>query len=155
MTAAHTVPVTSSGATIAISASLPATYDAAGYGATTITYTAIGDVSDHGAHGVTAAITKFTPVDTATVNKVKGSKDYGAKTLKIANIAGDAGQVILKAASESTAHYSVCITYTDTEKHYLDVLVSKYEYNDGSVDSVREINCVLELCRAPVIVAAS
>lgn len=152
---AHTVPVTASGATIAVSASIPATYDAAGYGATSIVYTAIGNVSDHGAHGVTAAITKFTPVDTATVSKVKGSKDYGSKSLKIANIAGDAGQVIMKAASESTAHYSFCITYSDTEKHYLDALVSKYEYQDGSVDSVREINCVLEICRAPVIVAAS
>lgn len=94
---AHTVPVTASGATIAVSASIPATYDAAGYGATIMVYTAIGNVSDHGAHGVTAAITKFTPVDTATVSKVKGSKDYGSKSLKIANIAGDAGQVIMKA----------------------------------------------------------
>ena len=52
-------------------------------------------------------------------------------------------------------HYSVCITYPDTEKHYLDVLVSKYEYADGSVDSTREINCTLEICRAPVIIAAT
>lgn len=153
--AAHAVPVTLSGATISICATLPATYDAAGYGATGLTYTAIGNVEDHGSHGVTAAITKFTPCDTAVVTKVKGSKDYGTKSIKIANIAGDAGQVILKAASESTAHYSILVTYPDSEKHYMDVLVGKYEYSDGTVDSVRIINCSLELCRAPVIVAAT
>ncbi len=151
---AHTTPVTNSGSTLAICASLPATYDAAGYGATTLTYTAVGDIDDHGAHGVTAAMTKFTPVDTAVVNKMKGSKDYGSKTIKVANLAGDAGQVILKAASESTAHYSVKITYADGEIHYLDVIVSKYEYQDSTVDAARIINCILDLCRAPVIVAA-
>lgn len=151
---AHTVPVSNAGSTLSISAGLPATYDAAGYGATTITYTAVGDVDDHGAHGVTAAVTKFTPVDTAVVNKVKGSKDYGTMTIKLANIAGDAGQVIMNAASESNNHYSVKITYQDGEIHYLDVLVTKYEYSDSTVDATRTINCTLEICRAPVIVAA-
>lgn len=151
---AHTTVVTNAGTTLSISASLPATYDAAGYGATGMTYTAVGQIEDHGAHGVTANISKFTPIDTAVVAKVKGSKDYGAKTMKIGNIAGDAGQVIMKAASESNAHYSVKITYADGEIHYLDVLVAKYEYTDGTVDNTRTIACTLEICRAPVIVAA-
>lgn len=153
--AAHTVPVSNSGTTIAVSASLPATYDAAGYSAVGMTYTPIGDVDDHGSHGVSANIVKFTPVDTATVNKAKGTKDYGTKTVRVANVAGDAGQVILKAASESTAHYSFKVTYADGEIHYLDAIVSKYEYNDGTVDNVRTVGCTLEICRAPVIVAAT
>lgn len=152
---AHTVVVTNAGTTLAISAGIPATYDAAGYAATTITYTAVGQVEDHGSHGVTANISKFTPVDTAVVAKVKGSKDYGSKTMKLGNIAGDAGQIIMKAASESNAHYSAKITYADGEVHYLDVLVSKYEYADGTVDNNRTIACTLEICRAPVIVAAA
>lgn len=152
--AAHSVVVTNSGTTLAISATLPATYDAAGFGATTTTYTAVGQVEDHGAHGVSANITKFTPCDTAVVTKAKGSKDYGSKSLTLGNIASDAGQVIMKAASESSSHYAVKITYADGEIHYLDVVVSHYEYNDGSVDSNRTIKCTLELCRAPVIVAA-
>lgn len=152
---AHTTVVTNAGTTLAISAALPATYDAAGYAATGMTYTAVGEVEDHGSHGVTANIAKFTPVDTSVVAKVKGSKDYGSKTMKIGNIAGNAGQVIMKAASESNAHYSVKITYADGETHYLDVLVSKYEYTDGTVDNTRTISCTLEVCRAPVIVAAA
>lgn len=152
---AHTVVVTNAGSTLAISASLPATYDASGYGATTITYTAVGNIEDHGSHGVTSNITTFTPVDTNVVAKAKGAKNYGAKNITVANIAGDAGQVILKAASESTAHYSAKVTYADGEIHYMDVLVKDYVYNDGTSDSNRTIGCVMELCRAPVIVAAS
>ncbi|MFA7278637.1 MAG: hypothetical protein WC100_00915 [Sterolibacterium sp.] len=152
---AHATVVTNAGTTLSISASLPATYDAAGYAATTITYTAVGQVEDHGAHGVSANVTKFTPVDTNVVSKSKGAKDYGVKTVRIGNIASDAGQVIVKAASESNSRYSVKIAYADGEIHYLDVLVTKYEYNDGSSDNNRTINCTLEICRAPVIVAAS
>lgn len=151
---AHTVVVTNAGTTLSISAGLPATYDAAGYQASAMVYTPVGEIEDHGMHGVKANIVKFTPVDTAVVNKAKGSKDYGGKNLKLGNIAGDAGQVILKAASESNNHYSIKITYADGEQHYLDALVSQYEYNDGTVDANRTINCALEICRAPVIVAA-
>ena len=152
---AHASVVTNAGTTLSISAALPATYDAAGYKAVGMVYTAIGEVEDHGSHGVTANVSKFTAVDTSFVSKAKGSKDYGSKTMKIGNISGDAGQVIMKAASESNAHYSVRIEYDDGECHFLDVLVSKYEYNDGTVDNNRTIAATLEICRAPVIVAAA
>ena len=151
---AHTNVVTNAGTTLSICAALPATYTAAGYAATSMTYTAVGEVEDHGGHGVSANIAKFTPCDTSVVAKVKGSKDYGSKSIKLGNIAGNAGQVIMAAASESNAHYSVKITYQDGESHYLDVLVSKYEYSDGTVDNTRTIAATLEICRAPVIVAA-
>lgn len=153
--AAHTTVVTNSGTTLAISAGLPATYDAAGYGATTITYTTVGEVEDHGSHGVTSNVITFITVDTAVVSKAKGSKNYGTKSIMLGNIAGNAGQVICKAASESNNHYSVKVTYADGEIHYMDVLVSSYQYQDGSVDANRKISMTLDLCRAPVIVAAS
>lgn len=149
----RTVINSAAGATLAISASLPATYDAAGYAATTITYTAVGEVENFGQHGVTATVTEFTPIDTSVVAKVKGSKNYGTKSMTLGSIPGNAGQVILKAASESTARYSVKITYPDTSIHYLDVLVSKYEQVDGAVNDIQKITCDLAVCRAPVIVA--
>jgi len=148
----RTIINSAAGATLAISASLPATYDAAGYGATTITYTAVGEVENFGQHGMTATVTEFTPVDTAIVTKVKGSKNYGTKSLTIGSIPGNAGQVILKAASESSNRYSVKITYPDTSIHYLDVLVSKYDQVDGAVNDIQKITCDLAVCRAPVIV---
>ena len=152
--AARTVVGTISSATLAISAGLPATYDAAGYGATTIVYTTIGEIENFGNHGVTATITEFTPVATAVVAKTKGSKNYGTMSLTLGSIPTNAGQVILLAASESNAHYSVKLTYPDGEIHYIDALVAKHEYQDGAVNDVMKVGVDLAICRAPVIVAA-
>lgn len=150
-----------SGATLAISATLPATYDAAGYGATTMVYTAIGQVEDFGSHGAKKTITQFVDVATATTQKVAGAKDYGKKTVMLGNIPSDVGQVIIDAAVESTAHYSLKVTYpvgageSTAETHYLDVLVAGREWQDGNVNSVRKAQVDFELCRKPVVVAAT
>lgn len=144
--------VTISGATLAISAGIPATYDAAGYADTDIVYTLIGEVENYGNHGVTATITEFTPVDTAEVNKVKGSKNYGTMALTLGYVPGDAGQVLLRAASESNSHYSIKLVYPDGEVHYMDVLVSKCENQDGTVNNVEKLGVDFAICRKPVIV---
>jgi hypothetical protein len=146
---ARTVIESLSGAVLSISASNPATYDLSGFGG--LGWTPVGQIENYGNHGMTAAVTEFTPVDTAVVAKVKGSKNYGTQSLVIGNMPGDAGQALLKAASESPNRYSVKILYPDTSIHYLDALVSKFEYVDGAVNDVQKVNCDLVLCRAPVI----
>jgi hypothetical protein len=151
--AERTVIEALSGATVAISATLPATYDAAGYGATTTTYTAVGQVETFGNQGVTATVTEFTPIDTAVVAKIKGSKNYGNMDLTLAALPSDSGQDLLETASESSAHYSVKLTYADTSIHYLDVLVFKFEQVGGSVNDVHKLNVSFAICRKPVIVA--
>jgi hypothetical protein len=160
MTARTTVQ-SLSGAIVSISATLPATYDAAGYGATSVVYTPVGEVEDFGSHGMTATISEFTPVATGIVAKVKGSKNYGMKSLVLADLPGNAGQVLLETAAESTAHYSVKIAYPagDGEVtgaiHYMDVLVAKKENQDGDVNNVRRLAVDLAICRKPVVVAAT
>lgn len=153
--AARTSVISLSGATLSLSASLPATYDAAGYGATTITWTAIGEISNYGNHGVNANVATHTPVDTAVVTKIKGSKNYGAMALVIGSIPTDTGQALLNTASESNNHYSAKLTYPDGAIHYMDVLVTSFEFNDGSVDDICQINVSLEICKKPVQVAAA
>jgi hypothetical protein len=142
------------GATLSISAALPATYDSAGYNATTMVYTAIGEIENFGSHGGVKTITMHTPVDTAVVAKVGGSKDYGTMTLTIGNIPKGTGQLLLAGAFESNNHYSVKMTYPDGEIHYIDVLVSKFQYVDGAVNDVLKVTCDLALCRMPVVVPA-
>ena len=149
----RTVIESLAGATLAISAELPATYDAAGYADTGIDWTLVGEVENYGNHGVKAAVTEFTPVDTAVVAKVKGSKNYGTMQLTLGCLPSDAGQDIVEAASESNNHYSVRITYADTSKHYLDVLVSSFEWQDGSVNDVRKLAVEFAVCRKPIVVA--
>lgn len=150
--AERTVIESLAGATLAISASLPATYDAAGYGATTITYTAIGEIENIGDHGVTATLTEFTPIDTSVVTKVKGSKNYGTMAVTLGAMPSNAGQDIVEAASESNAHYSLKLTYPDTSVHYMDVLVSKFTQVGGAVNDVHKISAEFAICRKPVIV---
>lgn len=152
---ARTSVISISGATLAISATLPATYDAAGYGATTMTYTAIGEIENYGSHGVKANISEFTPVDTAVVAKIKGAKNYGSMSLTIGSIPTNAGQVIVAAAAESNNHYSAKMTYPDGEVHYLDVIVASHEYQDGSVNDTSKVAVELAICKKPVVVAAA
>ena len=151
------------GAVIAISAELPpsGTYDASGYADTGIDWTDIGKVETYGEHGGQAQIATFTPIDTAVIEKFKGSKDYGQMQLTLGHLPSDAGQDILAAAFESQNRYSVKITYdlrageAVAEKHYLDVLVSSFRYSDGDANAIRKLNVALEICRQPVVVAAT
>lgn len=149
------------GAKLYVSAERPVTFDSAGYIDTGIDWTEVGEIEDHGNHGVQATIIEFTAVDDAVVQKLKGSKNYGTKQLMVGHIPSDAGQVILKAASESNNRYSARIDYPlgdgeiTAEKHYLDVLIASYEFNEGAVNNVRKVAVGMALCRAPVIVAAT
>lgn len=148
----RTVVESLAGARIGISAALPATYDVAGYDVSSLVFTPIGQVENKGNHGLQATISTFTPIDTAVVTKLKGSKDYGTLSLTLGNLPSDAGQVLLKTASESSSRYSIEIRYPDDEYHYLEVLVSKLEYVDGSVNDVQKLNVDLAICRKPVVV---
>jgi len=150
--AQRTVVETIAGATLAVSASIPITYDEAGYSDTGMVYTLVGEVENYGNHGVVATIVEFTPVDTSVVTKLKGSKNYGTMACTLGNLPSDAGQAIFKLAAESNNHYSIKLTYPDTEVQYLDVIVGSFEYVDGAVNDVQKVNVSLALARAPVIV---
>lgn len=152
---ARSVVAALAGATLAVSATLPETYDQAGYESTDLVFTPIGEVENYGNHGVTATIIEFTPVDTAVVAKMKGSKNYGNMAMTLGSKPSDAGQAILKAAAESNNHYSVKLTYPDGIVHYLDVIVGKFENQDGSVNDVQKFACEFALCRKPVEIAAA
>lgn len=151
--AAHTTPSQLTDTTYAICATLPATYDAAGYGATSLTYTEIGSVESFGAYGAKRPVNKFQPIRGA-VSKAKGAPDYGDIEMMFAYIVGDAGQVIVKAADASSNHYSIKVTYPDGEVHYLDVLVCGFEYSAAKEGEFAKVATTLAVCRAPVVVAA-
>jgi hypothetical protein len=158
---ARTTTQTMLGATLSISASLPATYDATGYGATAMTYTEIGQVENFGNHGENAQVSNFVPVKTGVVFKHKGSRDYGKMSVMFGDVPADAGQVICETASGSQAHYSLKIVYplgdgeATNAKHYLDVIVTKAETQDGDVNAVRKYGVDFDICRVPVKVAAT
>jgi len=152
--AAHTGVAAITDTTYAISATLPATYDAAGYGDTDTVYTTIGKVSTMTPYGSKRDVNKFQPI-AGTVEKTKGSPDYGQGDMVMADVPADAGQVIMKAAEASPNHYSLKITYADGEVHYLDILVSGWVLSGGSEGDPLLRTATIDVCRAPVVVAAT
>ena len=153
LAAAHTAVASHTDALYAVSATLPATYDASGYGATTITYTAIGKVSDFLPYGSKRSINEFVPI-TGAVEFTKGAPRYGQGDMMMGDIPADAGQVILKAAEASANHYSIKITYPDGEIHYLDIIVAAWTLSGGKEGAPMVRTATLGICRAPVVVAA-
>ena len=153
LNAAHTAAATFTDTTYAICATLPATYDASGYGASGLTYTLIGKVSDFPTYGSKRAVTKFMPIS-GGVEKVKGTPDYGDGDMIMADVPADAGQVILKAAEASQNHYSIKVTFADGEIHYLDVIVAGWALDPGKEGAVMTRTANLAICRSQIIVAA-
>jgi hypothetical protein len=139
--------------TYAISATLPATYDAAGYGATTMIYTTIGKMQSVTPHGAKRPINVFTPIN-GPAEKTKGTPDYGNMDMVFGDVPTDAGQVIVKAAEASPNHHSLKITYSDGEVHFLDILVASFEYSGGAAGDAKTVTSQSGICRVPVIVAA-
>lgn len=154
LSAAHTAVASFTDTTYAISASLPATYDAAGYGATSITYTSIGKVESFTPYGSKRTVNTFKPIAGAA-EYTKGTPEYGQGEMMCGDVPADGGQIIVKAAEASANHYSMKITYPDGEVHYLDVLVSGWVLSGGKEGAPLMRTATLNICRAPVIVAAS
>lgn len=153
MAAPHTGAASFTNSTYAISATLPATYDAAGYGSTTITYTTIGKVQSFPEFGASRNIEEFIPI-AGSVEFSKSTPRYGNGPMVVADVPADAGQVIVKAADASANNYSMKITYSDGEIHYLDVLVYSWILSAASSGAFMTRSAGLLLYRAPVIVAA-
>lgn len=153
--AAHSGAASFTDTIYAISASLPATYDAAGYGSTAITYTTIDRVQSFPEFGAQSNTNEFIPVKGA-IEQIKGQRRYGNGPMVCADMPGDAGQVIVKAAEASSNHYSMKITYPDTEVHYLDVIVTSWLLSGSSGDgAVMTRSAGIAVQRDPVVVAAS
>lgn len=152
--AAHTGAASFTDTIYAISDDLPATYDAAGYAATTVVFTVVGKVESFPEFGATREINRFIPIN-GPVEYSKGTADFGSGPMVMADVPADAGQIILKAADASANHYSMKITYPDGEVHYLDVLVSSWQLTQATSGEFMKRTATINVCKAPVVVAAA
>jgi len=96
------------GTTLGSSATLPATYDAAGYAA--VTFTAVGEVIDFGELGRVYSSIAHQAVGRSYPEKIKGTYDIPDVTITVASQTADAGQVVLAAALAAAASYSFKLT---------------------------------------------
>lgn len=136
---------TAAGTVISISAELPATYDAAGYGDTGIDWAAIGEVTDGGTHGRKYAEVTHKPIGSRGTQKFKGSFDEGTKTIQMGLDSDDAGQIIAKAAAVSDNTYSFKVVYPSGDKDYFAARVMSFEKQTSNVDSIVSATMQLSL----------
>ncbi len=108
---------TSTGLVIALSASLPATEDSAGYGA--LTYTDVGEVTAIGDVGANTQIVTHEALASGVTVKLKGFTDYGSVAVDMALDDSDAGQAIFDAAVDAVnTQYSVKLTLPNGDIRY-------------------------------------
>lgn len=141
-----TIAQTVAGTTIGISAALPATYDAAGFGA--LTYTPIGEVSDIGSLGREYSLVTHNPVGDRNTYKFRGSYNSGSLALKFARatlVSTNAGQTLLNAAALSDTSYSYKITFQDGGDLFFTAKNMGVMAEVGGVNSILGGSCKLEI----------
>lgn len=134
---------TSAGTTIKVSASAPATFNAAGYGA--LTFTTVGEVTDLGEFGREFTLVTHNPVGSRGTQKFKGSFNEGTINLSLGLDTDDAGQILMKTASLDDAAYSFEVTTQNGDSYFFQAMVMSFKVNVGSVDSITTATCTLEL----------
>lgn len=136
---------TAAGTTIAISATLPASMNQAGYEGSGMNFQNIGEITDGGTHGRKYAEITHKPLGSRGVQKFKGSFDEGQKTIQMGLDNDDAGQIIAKAAVLSDADYSFRVTYPNGDKDYFQAKVMSFEKQASNVDSIVSATMQLSL----------
>jgi hypothetical protein len=146
--------MTSAGSMLAIGAAAPATNDAAGFAA--LTLTVIGNIEKIGTLGASFAKVEFQPLKGAK-QKYKGSPDYGALQPSAAFDSQDAGQTLMQTAAddESQKLYSFGVTYQDGSKRYFQGRVFGAPETADGADTMLMSAPAIEICTKIVKVAAA
>jgi len=148
-------PITFAGSVISISAGTPATYDAAGFAAVGMTYTAIGELVSVGDRGRTYTDVSYTTMaDRGTLHR-KGSYDEPETPFEIGVDRADAGQVLLKSASQTDVIHSFKVEYSNGEVDYFQGLVFSFVTTGGDSNTIRMATANVRIDRQGVVEVAA
>jgi len=134
---------TSAGTKLYMSASLPATYNQAGFAA--LSFTEVGEISDLGEFGRQYNLVTFNPLGDRRTVKRKGSYNDGTIAAQMARVPTDAGQIIVTAAVNSDLSRSIKIVLQNGTIFYTTVQVMSYTTNVGSVDQITSATVNMEI----------
>lgn len=129
------------GTTLGIVASLPATFDAAGYGA--LTYAMVGEITDLGEFGRVYEEIKHNPIGTRGTRKLLGSYDEQTLSLKLAIKVDDPGQIVLNAQLGVNTDSSIKITDPEGNAYFMPVKIGSFKRAFGTVNNI--INATVSL----------
>lgn len=139
---------TVAGAAISISASIPATFNSAGYLAV---FTAspvppvIGQITDAGQHGRVYNVVTHNPIGSRGTQKFKGSFNEGQKVLTVGIDDDDAGQTLAITALNSDNDYSFKVAYQDGSIDYFQAKVIGFQKSMTGVDTMLTATLTLEI----------
>lgn len=120
---ALTAPLNQSGATVAISASTPATLDQTGFEA--LTFTTIGGVVTIPRKGLGSQAGSVASLAEGLTLYYNGIKDFAPFEIPVIYDDDDAGQVIYRAGANGQTSHSLKVTYPSGEvRYYLGVIGS-------------------------------
>lgn len=132
---ASTTPITVASTTVAISSAVPATQTATAFAA--LTWVTIGELTDIGTVlGREYNTSTHAAIGSAQQVEKKASYKLGNADFTCAWIEGDAGQVMLNAASCNNAIYSFKVTKQDGTLRYFTAQVMKFTETLGTVDNI-------------------
>ncbi|MEI4473577.1 hypothetical protein [Frigidibacter sp. MR17.24] len=141
------------GASIAISLTAPATFDAAGF--TALTPNIVGEVTNIGEFGKEFALVTHMPLAERGTGKRKGSYNNGTLSPTMALDPDDAGQQDMATALEMDEPVFFQITLQDGTVYWCGGLVMTYRPNVAGVDDVVTATCTVELDNTPIIKIAA
>ena len=139
---------TVAGARFSISATIPATFNQAGYEAV---FTAspgasvIGDVTDGGQHGRMYNVVTHNPIGSRGTQKFKGSFNEGQKVFNLAVNPDDAGQSLAITALDSDSDYSFKVLYQDGSADYFQAKVMGFQKSTTGVDTMLTATLTVEI----------
>lgn len=137
---------------IAISASLPTTFDSDGAtGYPSLSFTAVGQVTDWSAGGKTFSVVTSNPINQRSTDKYKGTYNNDADSITVNRDDDDAGQVIVLAALASDNDYSFKVTYQDATDDFFTGKVVSFNTVAGGADSLVQRTIQVERTRDTVV----
>ncbi len=125
------MPQTTSGTSLGISISLPATEDEAGYDA--LTFNTVGEIYDIGEYGRVYTEITTDPLANRRTGKYKGNYNEGSPTFSVYRDSSDVGQTDCKTALAMDTNVAFAITHQDGSIDYFSGKVMSFTNNVGGI----------------------
>ena len=150
-----TTPITFDGVVLSVSADAPPTYDAAGFADAGVTYTVVGQVISFPDNGRVYTDVAYNTLSVRGTRHIKGTYDEPEIAIELGVVRLDAGQVILKTASDSDASYTFKALYANGEIDYFQAKVFSLVSAGGDGDTTRAITANVRIDHQGVVPVAA
>lgn len=138
--------LTNIGTTIAVSTTLPATENVAGYGALTFTeVVGVGSIPEFGGE---SEVLTYVDVKDGVTQKAHGGRDFGGGTLSYRILEADAGQGILEDADDNQTTLAFKLTRSSGLIEYFQGIVTSSRTSEASSGNTYTRNSAIQASTA-------